>query len=157
MTKIFRYEESSYETLLKYLNAMKISNLSTETAHYFKPYAYDIVQFRRVFQVFGPSIKYFQYCRPLISIYYIHVYEKYRGCLLVASGVNAGVWCIVSIDLCNYKRRNRNILAIVHIMYLLFNPQCASDQENYFLSLIRKGIPNALRASWPSPQVIVTI
>jgi len=99
---------------------MKISNLSTRTAHYFEPYAYDMVQFRRVFWAFGPSIKYFQYCRSLISIYDIHLYEKYKCCLLIALGVNAGVWCTVSIDLCNYKRRNRSILAIVHIMYLLF-------------------------------------
>jgi len=35
VTKIFGDWKSSYETLSRYLNAMKISNLGTVAAHYF--------------------------------------------------------------------------------------------------------------------------
>jgi len=60
-TKIFGDWESSYEILLQYLNATKISNSGIVTAHYFEPYAYGMVQFLRICWAFGPSIKFFQY------------------------------------------------------------------------------------------------
>jgi len=48
-----------------------------------------MVQFGRVFWAFGPSIKGFSACRPLLSIDGTHLYGKYRGCLLIVPGVDA--------------------------------------------------------------------
>jgi len=42
-----------------------------------------------VFWAFGPSIVGFQNCRPLLSIDGTHLFEKYKGTLFVATGVDA--------------------------------------------------------------------
>jgi len=68
---------------------MKVSNYRIVTATYYDPYAYRIVQFCRVFWAFEPSIKSFQYCRPLLSIDSAHLYEKYKGCFLIFTRVDA--------------------------------------------------------------------
>ena len=85
----------SYENLPQYLEAIKKSNLGTITCLKVEPYAleYDsivpnMVRFGSVFWAFGPSIKDFSSCRPLLSIDNTHLYEKYRGFLLIATGVD---------------------------------------------------------------------
>ena len=47
------------------------------------------VIFQRIFWVFGPLIKGFPYCRPLISIDGIDFYEKYKGTLMNAMAIDA--------------------------------------------------------------------
>ncbi|KAG9458796.1 hypothetical protein H6P81_003304 [Aristolochia fimbriata] len=37
------------------------------------------------FKAFGPAIHGFQFCRPFISVDETHLYEKYKGCLLIAT------------------------------------------------------------------------
>jgi len=49
----------------------------------------NMVQFGRLFWAFGPSIKGFFTCCPLLSIDGTYLYEKYRGCLLIATIVDA--------------------------------------------------------------------
>jgi len=49
----------------------------------------NMVRFGRVFWAFEPSSKGFFACRPLLSIDGTHLYGKYRGCLLIATGVDA--------------------------------------------------------------------
>jgi len=88
LTKIFRDWESSYETLPQYLEALKANNPGTVTATYFDQHSNRMVRFRRVFCAFGPSIEGFMYCRPIFSISGTHLYEKYKGCLLIVTGVD---------------------------------------------------------------------
>ena len=76
LMKIFEDWESSYETLPEYLEALKSSNSGTVTATYFDQISYRMVRFRHVFWAFGPSIKGFPYCRPILSINGTHLYEK---------------------------------------------------------------------------------
>jgi len=47
-----------------------------------------MVRFSCVFWAFGSSIEGFSLCRPLISIDGTHLYEKYRGPLLIATRVD---------------------------------------------------------------------
>ena len=42
--------------------------------------------FQRVFWSFKPSIKGFEYCRPVLSIDGTHLYGKYKGTLLISMG-----------------------------------------------------------------------
>ena len=122
-TKIFGDWESSYEILLQYLNATKISNSGIVAAHYFEPYAYSMVQFLRICWAFGPPLKIF-------NINDTHLYGKYKDCCLLFES-RCG-WWTVPIGLYSYRRENISILKMVHIMYLSFNLQCVLEQENYF-------------------------
>ncbi|XP_057529922.1 uncharacterized protein LOC130808464 [Amaranthus tricolor] len=47
------------------------------------------VMFQRMFWAFGPSIKGFPHCRPLISIDGTHLYGKYRGTLMIGMSIDA--------------------------------------------------------------------
>jgi len=89
LTKIFGDWESSFETLPQYLEALKSSNPNTITATYFDHMSYRMVRFRRIFWAFGPSIEGFTYYHPILSIDGTHLYEKYKRCLLIATGVDA--------------------------------------------------------------------
>ena len=42
--------------------------------------------FQRVFWAFHPSIEGFNYCQPILSIDGTHLYEKYKGTLMIAMG-----------------------------------------------------------------------
>ena len=44
---------------------------------------------RYVFWAFTPCIAAFRYCRPVISIDGTHLYDKYRGVLMIAMATNA--------------------------------------------------------------------
>lgn len=45
--------------------------------------------FERVFWAFKPCINGFKHCMPVLSIDGTHLYEKYKGTLLVATSVDA--------------------------------------------------------------------
>ncbi|XP_078171452.1 uncharacterized protein LOC144565535 [Carex rostrata] len=48
-----------------------------------------VQQFRRVFWAFGPSIEGWKKCRPVVSVDGTHLYGKYEGCALIATGIDA--------------------------------------------------------------------
>ena len=76
--------EVSYSELPKYLRAVQLTNPGT---------VFDVIHSRGVFDgvfwAFGPSIEGFMHCRPILSIDGTHLYGKYLGTLLVATGVDA--------------------------------------------------------------------
>ncbi|XP_020242978.1 uncharacterized protein LOC109821202 [Asparagus officinalis] len=89
MTKIFGDWDKSYATLAQYLDAIKRSNPGSEYKLITKEIDPGVHQFTSVFWVFGPSIEGFKFCRPILSIDGTHLYGKYKGVLLVATGVDA--------------------------------------------------------------------
>ncbi|XP_020270620.1 uncharacterized protein LOC109845760 [Asparagus officinalis] len=89
MTKIFGDWEKSYATLPQYLYAIKRSNPGSEYKLITKEVNPGVHKFTSVFWVFGPSIEGFKFCRPILSIDGTHLYGKYKGVLLVATGVDA--------------------------------------------------------------------
>ena len=46
------------------------------------------IRFRRVFWAFAPSIEGFKHCRPIMSIDATHLYEKYKGKMMIAMGID---------------------------------------------------------------------
>ncbi|XP_074318952.1 uncharacterized protein LOC141655804 [Silene latifolia] len=82
--------EESYAYLPRYLDALKESNPGT-VVHFVNKSTHipNCEQFDRVFWAFGPSIKGFPHCRPIITIDGTHLYGKYNGVLLIAMGVDA--------------------------------------------------------------------
>ncbi|XP_020247820.1 uncharacterized protein LOC109825375 [Asparagus officinalis] len=89
LSKIFGDWEKSYELLPRYLKAIKRNNPGTEYEILSEEIAPGMERFTRVFWAFGPAIKGFTFCRPLLSIDGTHLYGKYKGVLLVATGVDA--------------------------------------------------------------------
>ncbi|XP_020254255.1 uncharacterized protein LOC109831336 [Asparagus officinalis] len=73
----------------RYLEAIKRNNPGTEYEILSEEIAPGMERFTRVFWAFGPAIKGFTFCRPLLSIDGTHLYGKYKGVLLVATGVDA--------------------------------------------------------------------
>ena len=45
--------------------------------------------FNFLFWAFGPSIVGFRHCRPVISIDATHLYDKYKGKLMIAMAIDA--------------------------------------------------------------------
>ncbi|XP_074266607.1 uncharacterized protein LOC141589886 [Silene latifolia] len=82
--------EESYAYLPRYLDALKESNPGT-VVHFVNKSTHipNCEQFDRVFWAFGPLIKGFPHCRPIITIDGTHLYGKYNGVLLIAMGVDA--------------------------------------------------------------------
>ncbi|XP_074304793.1 uncharacterized protein LOC141639614 [Silene latifolia] len=82
--------EDSYAFLPRYLDALKEANPGTIVHFVNKPTNDPNVEiFDKVFWSFGPSIKGFHHCRPIITIDGTHLYGKYRGVLMIAMGVDA--------------------------------------------------------------------
>jgi len=65
---------------------------------------------------FGPSIQGFSHYQPLLSTDGTQLYGKYKGCLLIATGVDAdgGLYPLVFIVV---EEKNISILTMVHIKY----------------------------------------
>ena len=90
ISKLFGDWETSYQYLTRYLEALKKVNPGTEYLFENTPTNDpNIEQFNRVFWAFGPSIRGFKHCRPVITIDGTHLYGKYKGVLLIAMGVDA--------------------------------------------------------------------
>ncbi|XP_020263435.1 uncharacterized protein LOC109839419 [Asparagus officinalis] len=89
LTKIFGDWEESYQLLPHYLSAIMRKNPGTEYNIVSKEVAPEMERFIRVFWAFGSAIRGFSFCRPLLSIDGTHLYGKYKGVLLVATGVDA--------------------------------------------------------------------
>ena len=52
----------------------------------FDSHMHDIEVFQCVFWAFHPSIEGFNHCRPILTIDGTHLYEKYKGALMIAMG-----------------------------------------------------------------------
>ncbi|XP_020266055.1 uncharacterized protein LOC109841501 [Asparagus officinalis] len=89
MIKIFGDWDKSYEILPHYLEALKRENPGTVYEVSSDPVDGGDRRFTGVFWAFGSCIEGFRYCRPLLSIDGTHLYSKYKGVLLVATGVDA--------------------------------------------------------------------
>ncbi|XP_020262396.1 uncharacterized protein LOC109838356 [Asparagus officinalis] len=89
MIKIFGDWDKSYEILPHYLEALKRENPGIVYEVSSDPVDGGERRFTGVFWAFGPYIEGFRYCRPLLSIDGTHLYGKYKGVLLVATGVDA--------------------------------------------------------------------
>jgi len=74
--------------LSQYVDAIKKSKSGTITCYKIDPYSFNIVQFCCVFWTFGPSIEGIYYYHTLFNIDGTHLYEKYIGCLLIATRVD---------------------------------------------------------------------
>ncbi|RYR25541.1 hypothetical protein Ahy_B02g059341 [Arachis hypogaea] len=88
--KIFRGWEASYEALPIWFEAMCHKEPSA-IVHYETMLAYqgdelvnDIRVLHRVFWSYYPCIRAFKHCKPVVQVDGTHLYEKYKGCLLVA-------------------------------------------------------------------------
>ncbi|XP_016168933.1 uncharacterized protein LOC107611532 [Arachis ipaensis] len=88
--KIFGGWESSYEALPTWFEAM-VAKEPSAADEYKTAYGYrggelveDLRILTRVFWAFYPCIKAFRSCKPVVQIDGTHLYEKYKGALLVA-------------------------------------------------------------------------
>ena len=135
--------DSSYAELPKYLKEVQNSNPGT---------VYKVIHTRGVFDgafwAFGPSIEGFAHCRPLLSIDGTHLYGKYLGTLLVATGVDANqglyplAYAIVQTE--SWNTWKWFISCMWKYIPSLHN-RCIT-----FVSDRAKGIPRALVEGWPA-------
>nr|KAJ0227394.1 hypothetical protein LSAT_V11C100032340 [Lactuca sativa] len=81
--------EESYIILSKFLIALQFFNPGT-IVEWCTTRSIDVdqMEFRRVFWAFSPSINGFKHCRPVISIDATHLYDKYKGKMMIAMGVD---------------------------------------------------------------------
>ena len=90
ITKVFRDWDKSFKELPRYLQALMQSNGGTVVQWEVQPTMDPArVMFQRIFWAFGPSIKGFPHCRPLVSIDSTHLYGKYKGTLMIAMTIDA--------------------------------------------------------------------
>ncbi|KAH9608952.1 hypothetical protein KSS87_008828 [Heliosperma pusillum] len=90
MADLYGDWEKSYAYLPRYFRALEEANPGTVVEFGNKRTGEENEeQFDRVFWAFGPSIRGFEHCRPLITIDETHLYGKYRGVVLIAIGVDA--------------------------------------------------------------------
>ncbi|XP_057733909.1 uncharacterized protein LOC130949104 [Arachis stenosperma] len=87
---IFRGWEASYETLPIWFEAMShkepsaVVHFETMPAYQGDDLVPDIRVLHRVFWSYYPCIRTFKHCKPVVQVDETHLYEKYKGCLLVA-------------------------------------------------------------------------
>ena len=82
--------DESYVELRQFLMVLKDANPTTVTQ--LKCGSHGVPRtctFNCGFCAFGPCIEGFKYCKPMISIYAMHLYGKYNGKLLIAMATNA--------------------------------------------------------------------
>ncbi|XP_057546226.1 uncharacterized protein LOC130825165 [Amaranthus tricolor] len=89
ITKVFGDWDKSFEELLRSLQALMQYDPGTMVQWEVQPIMDPTrVMFQRIFRSFGPSIKGFLHCRPLISIDDTHLYGKYRDTLMIAMAID---------------------------------------------------------------------
>ncbi|XP_078148353.1 uncharacterized protein LOC144543816 [Carex rostrata] len=81
--------EKSFSDLPRYLSMMQASNPGTVWTMNPPFTGTGVQQFRRVFWAFGPSIESWKKYRPVVSVDGTHLYGKYEGCALIATGIDA--------------------------------------------------------------------
>ena len=155
LSKIFGDWELSYDNLPQYLDAIKKSNPGTITYLKVEPYALEygsivpnIVWFGRIFWAFGTSIEGFPSYHLLLSIDDMHICEKYIGCLLIVTGVDAdgGLYSLAFVFV---KSESENSWRwFLQFIYNLI----PSVHNNWTITLISdrmKELPKALTNAWP--------
>ena len=78
----------SYAELPRFLAALSDANPDTVTTLKCDPRVLGTCKFNSTFWAFGPCIRGFRHCRPVISIDATHLYDKYKGKLLIAMATN---------------------------------------------------------------------
>ncbi|XP_020249694.1 uncharacterized protein LOC109827143 [Asparagus officinalis] len=151
LTKIFGDWEESYQLLPHYLSAIVRNNPGTEYDIVSKEVAPETERFICVFWAFGPAIRGFSFCRPLLSIDGTHLYGKYKGVILVATGVDANgglfpvAFAVVEVeDTSSWKWFFQCIYKYI--------PTVQSPRVITFISDRMKGIPRALHEGWSAPH-----
>ncbi|KAH9626059.1 hypothetical protein KSS87_001984 [Heliosperma pusillum] len=90
MADLYGDWKGSYALVPRYLQALKTTNPGTVVKFAYKVGGPSNVRvFDRVFWAFGPSIRGFEHCRPILTVDGTHLYGKYKGVLLIAIGVDA--------------------------------------------------------------------
>ncbi|XP_016207018.1 uncharacterized protein LOC107647460 [Arachis ipaensis] len=88
--KIFGGWEASYEALIIWFEAMchkepsAVVHFETMPAYQGDDLVSNIRVLHRVFWSYYPCIRAFRHCKPVVQVDGTHLYEKYKGCLLVA-------------------------------------------------------------------------
>ncbi|XP_057759298.1 uncharacterized protein LOC130979774 [Arachis stenosperma] len=124
--KIFGGWEASYEALPIWFEAMchkepsAVVHFETMPAYQGDDLVADIRVMHRVFWSYYPCIRAFRHCKPIVQVDGTHLYEKYKGCLLVA----------VSQD------GNNNIIPIA---FAIVEGE-TSDAWHFFLSNLRQHV-----------------
>ncbi|XP_025634048.1 uncharacterized protein [Arachis hypogaea] len=124
--KIFGGWEASYEALPIWFEAMchkepsAVVHFETMPAYQGDDLVTDIWVLHRVFWSYYPCIRAFRHCKPVVQVDGTHLYEKYKGCLLVAVSQNG----------------NNNI---VPIAFAIVEGE-TSDAWHFFLSNLRQHV-----------------
>ncbi|XP_020271000.1 uncharacterized protein LOC109846189 [Asparagus officinalis] len=148
MIKIFGDWDKSYEILPHYLEALKSENPGTVYEVSSDPLDGEERRFTGVFWAFGPSIAGFQYYRPLLSIDDTHLYDKYKGVLLVTTGVDAnGGLFPLAFAVVDIKNTENWMWFFACIRYYITS---VGARPITFISDRMKGIPRALQQHFPS-------
>ena len=71
-----------------FLMALDDANPDIVTLLKCNPHVIGTCIFNSVFWAFGPCIRGFKHCRPVIGIDAMHLYGKYKGNLLIAMATN---------------------------------------------------------------------
>ncbi|KAD4585227.1 hypothetical protein E3N88_22828 [Mikania micrantha] len=88
--KIHGSWESNFEELPRYVEALKSSNDGTVVNWFHHPHStQECAVFKFVFWAFGPCIKAFHLCQPIISVDGTHLKGPYKGKLLIDVSKNA--------------------------------------------------------------------
>lgn len=140
----------SYKQLPKYMLALQVYNPGTVVVwDYIPPVSQSIVMLNFVFWAFKPSIDGFKHCRPVICIDGTHLYGKYIGKMLIATGITAQnkvfpiAFAIVDEESSkSWKWFLRNV--IQHVVPGRFGLTLISDRA--------KGILSAVKDVWTDPS-----
>ncbi|XP_020262206.1 uncharacterized protein LOC109838151 [Asparagus officinalis] len=150
MIKIFGDWDKSYEILPHYLEALKRENPGTVYEVSSDPVDGGERRFTGVFWAFGPCIEGFRYCRPLLSIDGTHLYGKYKGVLLVATGVDAdGGLFPLAFAVVDVENTENWAWFFACIRYHI---PSVGTRSITFISDRMKGIPRALQRHFPPPH-----
>ncbi|XP_075675055.1 uncharacterized protein LOC142644296 [Castanea sativa] len=85
---IYKNFYESYTELPRFLAALDDADPNTVTLLKCDPCVLGTCIFNFAFWAFGPCIRRFRHCRPVISIDAMHLYGKYKGKLLIAMATN---------------------------------------------------------------------
>nr|XP_025607232.1 uncharacterized protein LOC112698021 [Arachis hypogaea] len=90
IAKVFGDWEESYQALPWWLSVMvqkipgSVVQIETRPLYNGNEEAQGVKILHRVFWSFNPCVRAFRHCKPLVQVDGIHLYEKYKGTLLVA-------------------------------------------------------------------------
>ena len=90
LVDIYGEWEPSYAKLPYYMAAFQYANPGTVVSWiFFQAVNSNVRVLNYIFWAFEPSIQGFMHCRPVISIDGTHLYGKFKGKMLIATGIDA--------------------------------------------------------------------